>query len=229
MHGCFAPGRVVALRMALWFCGMWERRRNICAELWNFRIWGVMSFRGSSYEAMADDEVVALFKQSGDHAAFKALYERHAREIYRHCYAFSKGRSAEAEDQQQETFLRAYRRMDQYEGGNFIAWLKSIAKNVCLDRIRREKPVMSLEREEGEAPIPVVDHRPTQDEQQQVNELYEQIEQLPADQANCLRLFLGGSSYEEIAGELQLSVKSVKSHLQNGKRTLTLRMGKKTA
>jgi RNA polymerase sigma factor (sigma-70 family) len=186
-----------------------------------------MSFRGPSYEDRSDDEIVELFKETRDHALFNLLYKRHAQEIYRRCYAFSRGNSSEAEDNQQETFVRAFEKIGQYRADTFIGWLKSIAKNVCLDCIRKRKPVVSLEPKEGEAPIQPLDPRPTQDMQRQVSELYEQIEQLPAHQANCLRLFLGGYSYEDIAGKLKLSMDSVKSHLQNGKRTLEIRMGKK--
>lgn len=73
-----------------------------------------------------------------DEATFGALLERHRRELHGHCYRMLSSYD-EAEDQVQETFLRAWRRRDQLQGGPwFRAWLYRIATNACLDRIRRD-------------------------------------------------------------------------------------------
>jgi RNA polymerase sigma-70 factor (TIGR02960 family) len=62
---------------------------------------------------------------------------RHKRELHVHCYRML-GSFEEAEDLVQETFLRAWRHRDSFEGGpGFRAWLYRIATNACLDAIRR--------------------------------------------------------------------------------------------
>ena len=43
----------------------------------------------------------------------------------------------EARDAAQETFLRVYRGLDRYSGETFVPWLLRIARNCCLDRLRR--------------------------------------------------------------------------------------------
>jgi RNA polymerase sigma-70 factor (ECF subfamily) len=72
-----------------------------------------------------------------DDATFAALAERHRRELHVHSYRML-GSFEEAEDAVQETFLRAWRSREQFDGSAaYRAWLYRIATNVCLDAIRR--------------------------------------------------------------------------------------------
>lgn len=73
--------------------------------------------------------------QRGDAHEFSELTEPYRRELQIHCYRFL-GSLHEAEDLVQETFLRAWRRLDTYQGrASFRAWLYKIATNACLDTI----------------------------------------------------------------------------------------------
>ncbi len=77
---------------------------------------------------------------------FEALTQQHRRELHVHCYRMLASFD-EAEDAVQETFLRAWRGREGYDGsGQIRAWLYRIATNVCLDmlRSRRSKPISSF-------------------------------------------------------------------------------------
>jgi RNA polymerase sigma-70 factor (TIGR02960 family) len=74
-----------------------------------------------------------------DEATFRSLAERHRRELHVHCYRML-GSFHEAEDLVQETYLRAWRRRESFQGGPLMrAWLYRIATNACLDALRQSK------------------------------------------------------------------------------------------
>ncbi|WP_244205122.1 RNA polymerase subunit sigma-70 [Streptomyces bobili] len=75
-----------------------------------------------------------------DEPAFSGLAERHRRELHVHCYRML-GSFEDAEDTVQETFLRAWRRRETFEGRSTLrAWLYRIATNACLDLLAKSRP-----------------------------------------------------------------------------------------
>ena len=75
-----------------------------------------------------------------DETAFTAMAERHRRELHVHCYRML-GSFEDAEDTVQETFLRAWRRRETFEGrSTFRAWMYRIATNACLDLLAKRRP-----------------------------------------------------------------------------------------
>ena len=75
-----------------------------------------------------------------DEPAFSGMAEQHRRELHVHCYRML-GSFEDAEDTVQETFLRAWRRRETFEGrSTFRAWLYRIATNACLDLLAKVRP-----------------------------------------------------------------------------------------
>jgi RNA polymerase sigma-70 factor (TIGR02960 family) len=78
-----------------------------------------------------------------DRASFTASVQRYRRELHVHCYRML-GSFEESEDLVQETFLRAWRRRETFEGRSSLrAWLYKIATNACLDALDKRPRTVS--------------------------------------------------------------------------------------
>lgn len=75
---------------------------------------------------------------AGDGRAERALYDAHVDRVFRLCYRLADGDASRAEDFAQETFVRAFDRLDSFRGESALAtWLHSIAVSVALNGMRR--------------------------------------------------------------------------------------------
>jgi RNA polymerase sigma-70 factor (ECF subfamily) len=101
-----------------------------------------------TYVKVEPEELARLLTaaRGGDKDAFSLLTEPHRLELMTHCYRML-GSLEDAEDQVQETFLRAWRRLETYqERASFRAWLYKIATNACLDALQgKAKRILPLE------------------------------------------------------------------------------------
>src|SRR5919202_4650150 len=82
------------------------------------------------------DEVAIRNARNGDRDAFRVLVERHARPVFRLAYRMT-GNHTDAEEMVQETFLRAWKQIEKFDGrASFSTWLYRICANCSLDHIR---------------------------------------------------------------------------------------------
>ncbi len=155
--------------------------------------------------------------QAGNKQSFSRLVEAYQRPVYNLTYRML-GTPEEAEDAAQETFLRAYARLKQYDANHkFSTWLFSIANHHCIDRLRkRRKTFVSiddnpvLQNLQHEAPEP----EETMIDAEQAHELQLLLTQLEPDYRTPLILrYWEEYSYEEIAETMELTVSAVKSRL----------------
>jgi RNA polymerase sigma-70 factor (ECF subfamily) len=85
-----------------------------------------------------EEQIWVTQSRNGDHAAFAALVRAHQPMIHSLTFRMT-GSLADCKDLAQETFIRAYRQLDSYQGtSKFSSWLYRIAINACLDWRRRE-------------------------------------------------------------------------------------------
>jgi len=173
---------------------------------------------------------------AGGESAFAALTERYRRELHVHCYRMLAS-FEEAEDAVQETFLRAWRARDTFDGSALVrAWLYKIATNVCLDAIRRNARKLSSMETIREVPwiTPYPDRlldeiAPSDEEPEALVVTRETIELAflaalqvlpPRQRATLIARDVLGWPASETASALDTSVASVNSALQRARTML---------
>lgn len=167
------------------------------------------------------DEQLAQDWARGDLAAFRTLYARHRTRLYAFLMRLL-GRRDAADDCFQETWARAVAAIGRWRPqARFTTWLLQIAHNLAVDRMRRQRPTLSLDDDPpGVAPA-LVDGHPGADPAaalealQQGARLRAAIAALPAEQRTALLLRLdAGLSLEEIAQVTGAGRETVKSRLR---------------
>jgi RNA polymerase sigma-70 factor (ECF subfamily) len=134
---------------------------------------------------------------------------------------------AEAEDLTQETFLRAYRRLDSLRDPDAaVGWLYRIATNVALDRLRQRAPQVAIESEEGAgAARSAASSEPSAEELLERMETSACVERCLDNLSDSYRAVillhdLHSLSAAEISGVLGIEVGAVKIRLHRARRRL---------
>lgn len=134
-----------------------------------------------------------------------------------------------AADVTQESFIKAYKAMDQFRGGSFKAWLARIVTNACYDALRHKqrRPADSLEDLSVDPEHAMRLQSPQESPESyalraELSELIQHsIDQLPPDQRVTLVLAdIQGMSYQEIAEITGVSLGTVKSRLSRARARL---------
>jgi RNA polymerase sigma-70 factor (ECF subfamily) len=174
-------------------------------------------------ELLSDEEIVRRFQTTGDNAWFAELFNRHRRYVYLACCRFFSD-GGTAEDVTQDAFTRAYRNIHRFVDGDVRAWLVRIARNACIDYYRKLRPERPLDDIASAEPLAPGSTDQRLDLRMAVQRLRQEMTTLPVEQRRCLEMKIEGYSYEDTASHLGLTIAAVKSHLQNGRRMLWLRM-----
>ena len=182
------------------------------------------------------DEALLLAWQGGDSSAFEALFRRWQGPLRRHLTRMLDDAAA-ADDLVVETFLRLERHRGRWRPGTPLRpWLFTIARNLCLNEIRRRSrhPAESLDQTHAEAddqPLhQVEDKRVAAPPEQLLHGELEQkitdaLAELPENQRIALLLCRQEElSYEEIAEVLGCSLSATKSLIHRGRETLKTKL-----
>lgn len=156
----------------------------------------------------------------GDPSAVRALLDRRLPRILALARRLLND-AGEAEDVAQETFLRAWKQARDWKpgGARFDTWLHRVALNLCYDRLRRRRELVT------EAPPEQIDPGPAPDAGLMGAELSRRIEAalaaLPPRQREAIVLcHHQGLGNIEAAGLMEISVEALESLLSRGRRAL---------
>lgn len=176
--------------------------------------------------AQASDRDLVLRTRGGEVDAFGEIVRRYQASVFNVCYRLL-GERGEAEDQAQEAFLRAYRRLDSYDVERpFGPWVRTIAGRLCLNYLEKHRadPLpLDEERDRWVAP----DGGPEDSHQARARQetIRRALLALPPKQRTALELrHFSGLSYAEIGKAMGLPLSDVKSYLYRGRRALADRL-----
>ena len=148
------------------------------------------------------DLVVACL--AGDKNAYGLLVKRHYKLVFLTCLGFL-GNVYDAEDIAQETMLKGYMKLKTLkDASQFGPWLTRIAKNLCINLIRKTKNAKRF----AEQTLANIDRKT--DEAGEYDHLQEAIEKLPKEtRAPLVMYYFDGRSIETVADRLQMSSSTV--------------------
>jgi RNA polymerase sigma-70 factor (ECF subfamily) len=174
----------------------------------------------------SDEDLLKEFRTSGDPEPLGELYSHYMHLVYGVCLKYFRDRE-ESKDAVMQIFEKLINEIPVHDIENFRNWLYVVTRNYCLMEIRSRKSHNermqewmneTMFMENGQ------DLHPIDSDGYDVDKALEDcIERLKDEQRLCIRQFyFDNKCYKEIAVNLDLDEKKVKSHLQNGKRNLKL-------
>lgn len=169
---------------------------------------------------LTDEEVIARVR-AGEVAMFEVLMRRNNQRVYRAARAILRDAN-EAEDVMQETYLRAYEHLGEFEErARFSTWITRIAVHEALARVRRSKRFDSLESHPEE---PSMSTQPATSPEQQTSDiemrsvLESAVERLPDEFRSVFVLrAVEGMSGAEAAECLGIPEETVKTRLHRAR------------
>lgn len=188
-------------------------------------------------EEVHPDVALVARAKDGDVSAFEQLVRQYDRQIFRIAQHITQNRE-DAEDIVQDAFLKAYEKLDQFQGNSkFYTWLVRIAVNESLMRLRKRRTgkMVSIdedvETEEGSMPRDLADWSPNPEQlygQSELGDILRKtIQGLPPGFRTVFVLRdVENLSTEETAEMLGLSVPAVKSRLLRARLQLRERLSR---
>lgn len=178
----------------------------------------------NKFEGLTDELIISQFKLGNQPDILEFFFEKYGHLVFGVCLKYLSSKEA-AEDMTITIFSELEKKIREHSITYFKGYLHALTKNECLMTLRKKK-VLAV----GiEALASEVEDEADLTKQKDLDKLLEQMisfmNSLSANQRLCIELFyFKKMGYQQIAKEQKLSVKDVKSLLQNGKRNLKTMM-----
>jgi RNA polymerase sigma-70 factor (ECF subfamily) len=209
------------------------REEELIAFLRNLVALPVFARVGSVIPTTPDPDAALMLRvKQGDFGAFEELVEKYKQPVMNMVYRTLPD-ATEAEDLAQHVFLQVFKSAHRYEvSAKFTTWLFTIARNLCLNEIRRRSrhPAESLDEtfaDNDEQPIRQAEDMRTFSPPDSLlqgeleTKIEEALAELPEKQRTAILMCRGDEfSYEDIAEVLECSVSATKSLIHRGRETL---------
>ena len=169
----------------------------------------------------SNEELFDLFRKNNRSDYFGELYRRYIPMLYGLCLKYL-GNEADAKDAVMDLFEELNEKITKYDITKFHSWLYTVAKNHCLQKIRKEKQTFFVEindavMENGDF-FTLLDEEQSKDEKSALEFC---IKELGVEQRTSIEYFYyENKSYADIVSITGYTLEKVKSYIQNGKRNI---------
>lgn len=188
------------------------------------------TFKLFSRRELSDEELVLKYRSDGNAELIGELYQRYTHLVFGLCMKYLKD-TEKAKDAVMGIFEELMSDLQKHEIDRFNPWLHTKARNFCLMQLRKNQTQRKNHKELTESEKQLVkserDVHPMEDDKLEgdLEALANAMDQLKPEQRQCIELFyLKRKSYNEVSEITGMDYKEVKSHIQNGKRNLRLKM-----
>jgi RNA polymerase sigma factor (sigma-70 family) len=179
------------------------------------------SIKPNKQSPSADDELLSIYRSSGDVAVLGQLYERYMPLMYGVCLKYLKDEE-QAKDAVMGIFEELVTKVKQHDISIFRSWLYVLGRNYCLMQLRAGKKLEMVALDEVMEFTPLL-HPDDNNREEAYNALERCIDKLTGVQKQSIDLFyLKEKCYKEVADITGFSLNEVKSYIQNGKRNLKI-------
>lgn len=180
-----------------------------------------------TYVRLSDKELINIFLEKSDNEIIGVFFERYSHLVLGLCLKYLKNKD-EAQDAVIQIFSGLLTDLKKYKIDFFKSWLYVYSKNFCLMELRKKQSALKKELELKENVHLIMDYSNSEHliiKEKQITLLQTAINSLNSQQKTCIELFfMENKSYTEIEKITKYSANEVKSHIQNGKRNLKLKM-----
>lgn len=177
---------------------------------------------------LTDEELLAQHKESGCAEYFGVLYNRYIPLLYGMCLKYLYN-EAKAQDAVMQLFEELLPKISGYDIQTFKSWLYRVARNHCLQIIRKESKEIPVNFNNDLMESDEVLHLLCDEEEncERMQALRKCLSRLPDGQrVSITHFFMREMSYADIAEKTGYSLNAVKSNIQNGKRNLKICINK---
>lgn len=189
--------------------------------------------QNKNFSNLSDADLIDRFRHSHDAQYLGHLYLRYTHLVLGLCLKYFKNEAA-AQDAVMDIYEKLAKELKKHRVENFKSWLYTLAKNHCLQVLRKDKvkfkkhdafEIFLSNSMENDVEMHLIESK---EKEALLLKLEAVLPMLKAQQYECVKAFyLENKSYQNIATQMNISLKEVKSNIQNGKRNIKIKMTEK--
>lgn len=164
-----------------------------------------------NYNLITDCDLIKSYRE-GSEESFKELFKRYHKIICSIAYSYTKD-SFVTDDYAQDVWILILRKLEKFEDGNFRMWVKTVTKNLCVDKFRKSRRSLKKEKVEdpfiiglGEIKQEEYDYEGNKKIEEILKESEEELKNMNQTQLKVLLMRMKGIPYADISRKINTSI-----------------------